>query len=179
MWINAVFSPVELSVGSNGGGGVELVTPGSDCGQGCRRYEYGTSVVIRAHHGDGYSFSSWYGGCEGIGPGCRFSMFDNRRISAIFRCEMEVCTSQDPITTAVRVAVVVRGPGSVVYRGISCPPTCSKDVPKRSTVSIEARPNQGASVARWSHCPGTSTRCSFPVFADARGNGPTVYVDFR
>jgi List-Bact-rpt repeat protein len=181
-WLKAAFTPVELAFDSTSGGSVEVLTPGSPCGRNCYRYEYGSLVRIRAHNNEGFSFYQWYGRCERIGAGCRFNIDDNVKVSAIFSCNFSPCKIEQPVTTSLPVTVVVRGPGTAVYRGLACRGRCRKYVPKLDLLSIEARPNQGASIAGWSgtvNCSGSGNRCSFPVFADASGSGPTVYVDFR
>lgn len=183
MGIKAAFTPVELSVGSTAGGWVELVTPGTSCGNGCRRYPYGTQAVIRAHGEDGYSFAGWGGICAGIGSGCQFTLYDNQSIGASFACHVNPCSTHDPVTGDVSITVNVHGPGSAVFRGTQCRDHCVRSAPKLALVSIEAQPSPGASFGGWRtsavNCAGFGSRCSFPAFGNQRGVGPTVDVYFR
>lgn len=181
MGIKAAYTPVELSVDSTAGGSVDIETPGTSCGNGCRRYAYGGQAVVRAHAEPGYSFAGWSGVCAGIGEGCRITIYDNLLAFAVFRCDGDVCHTKDPVTTDVPVTVVVRGHGSAVYRGIECRSTCTRSFAKRSLLSIDAKPYQGASVMSWSgsvNCAASGTRCSFPVFRGADGRHPVVVIDF-
>jgi hypothetical protein len=181
--LKAAFSPVELSVGANSGGSVKIVTPGgSPCGTGCARFPYGGSAAIEARNQTGYSFDGWYGGCEGIGWSCTVGLSDNRSISATFGCHLEVCSISQPVTSDVAITIVTHGHGSALLRGSVCRGQCIKNAQKLSMVSIEARPDAGASPTGWSstgvRCSTSGTRCSFPAFNDAYGHGPRVDVYF-
>jgi hypothetical protein len=107
---------------------------------------------------------------------------DNRSISAIFGCHLEVCSIQQPVTRDVTITVVTHGRGSAVVRGSLCRDQCTKTAPKLAMVTIEARPDPGASATGWRstsvRCSYPGTRCSFPAFNDARGNGPRIDVYF-
>jgi hypothetical protein len=178
----AAFSPVELTVASTAGGSVEIATPGGACGKGCGIFSYGSSAVVRAHNEDGYSFDGWTGICQGIGSGCRFTLFDNQSVSAFFGCHLSACSTQEPITTWVSVTITTHGPGSAMFLGRLCTGRCTRSAPQLSMVSVEARANPGASSSvAWNgsvRCA-AGGRCSFPAFSDARGHGPRLDVYFR
>jgi hypothetical protein len=182
----AQFNPVQLRIGSNDSswGWVEFVdTQGSVCGQNCRRYPYGGTARIRAHANEGYSFSGWYGGCEGIGEGCIRTMRRDAFISAIFTCHLEACSIGQPITRPKGyVPVIVRGPGSVSFLGITCRSSCRASAREDQMVSIRAYPDPGASIAGWSgpfRCSNCGSRLNFPVFFAPSGDVPTITISFQ
>jgi hypothetical protein len=181
-WLDAAFSPVELTVSSTSGGSVDIETPGQSCGTGCGLYPYGSRADIEAHAQDGYSFDGWSGGCQGTGPGCSVNLSDNRSLSAIFGCHLDVCSLQQPITASVSVTVTTSGRGQASFLGRVCRGRCTVWAPQLSMVSVGAQPDQGASLSRWSgtvNCASAGTRCNFPAFAGARGLGPSLTVTFR
>ena len=181
--LKAAFSPVQLTVGSTSGGWVDILTPGRSCGRGCAVYPYGATARIQANAQGGYSFDGWSGNCQGFGTGCIVSLWDNRSIDAAFGCHLDVCSSQDPITASVPVTVTTHGGGQALFLGRVCRGRCTVSVPQLSMVSVESRPDPGASLANIVssavRCGVKGPRCSFPAFADARGFGPRLDVYFR
>jgi len=180
--LKAAFSPVQLVVGWTPGGRVDILTPGSSCGGGCALYPYGSTADIQAHAQDGYSFDGWSGVCQGIGASCRIGLSDNRSTTAVFGCHLDVCSLQQPITASVSVTVTTHGSGQASFLGRLCRGRCTVTAPQLSMVSVESRPDPGASLSGWSgsvRCAAAGTRCSFPAFANAYGAGPRVDVYFR
>jgi Divergent InlB B-repeat domain len=182
--VKATFSPVSLSVRTNGGGGVDFLDSRPACGSDCRLYRYGTTAHLRARPDELDVFDSWRG-CRSSGPTCAVRMDSNRIVTAQFRCAGSICQTQLPVTHPTTVKVQVIGHGRVIGSQFNCPQVkCTRDNVERGTmISIQAKPDPGAQFGGWSTvavtCSKSGERCTFPVFKDAKGNYPRLVAVFK
>jgi hypothetical protein len=74
-----------------------------------------------------------------------------------------------PTTQTVSVTTTGTGTGTVTSSpsGISCPPTCSAQMPSGGTVTLTATPASGSTFGGWTAgaCSGTSPTCTFNAYA--------------
>ncbi|MBV7453207.1 pre-peptidase C-terminal domain-containing protein [Acidovorax sp. sif1233] len=153
-----------LAVGISGTGTVTSSPAGINCGIDCNEsYAAGTTVMLSATAGTGYTFSGWSGDCTGNGP-CSMTMNVAKNVMASF-----VPTPQGVLS----IAKVGTGSGTVVRSGgaLNCGNTCTESLPPGSIVTLTATPANGSTFTGWSGdtCTGTGS-CSFTVNANTTVN---------
>jgi Divergent InlB B-repeat domain len=181
--VKAAFNPVSLSVRTNGGGGVDFLDNRPSCESDCRRYDYDTTAHLRAVPDTRFVFSSWRG-CSSSSPTCAVRMDANRIVTAQFECPGPICSQTFPVSHPTRVKVQVVGHGRVLGSQFNCPKTtCTRDVERGSTISVQAKADFGSKFNGWTvvavTCSKAAERCTFPVFKDAKGNYPRLVAFFK
>lgn len=174
--IKAVFSPVSLRLAWTDGGYVSVDNPGSSCGHGCYLYNLGSIAHIHAHSVGANAFDGWSGGCTNSGPDCGVSMSDNRSLGASFRCTADVCSTTEPLSTAVNFWVKVVG-GSV-SGSLSCnsSSTCYKSVDVGQQLTLQASSTRVRWQSRFFTCRSGVSRCIFKVATDSSRISPLLIV---
>ncbi|MFH1311397.1 MAG: hypothetical protein ABIH65_03270 [Nanoarchaeota archaeon] len=130
------------------GAGASVSTVTSDpvgiyCGADCNNnYISGTSVILSALAGTGYTFATWSGtgiSCPGTGS-CTVTMDAAKTVTATFVSS----------ATSYLLNVQISGSGSVASApyGISCYPDCNENYPAGQTVYLTATAASG-----WYFCP--------------------------
>jgi uncharacterized repeat protein (TIGR02543 family) len=137
-----------LSATKEGNGTINGSPAGISCGAVCsHNYESGTPVNLTATADAGYTFSGWSGACTGTGP-CSVSMNSNKSIIAIFTQNASYYT----LTTNNS------GNGTItsVPEGINCGSACTYEFRSATSVSLNAKPDNGYVFRGWSGaCLGT------------------------
>ncbi|MDP6954784.1 MAG: hypothetical protein QF599_02320, partial [Planctomycetota bacterium] len=162
--ITATFAPAMYTVTAavTGSGSVTSDISGIDCGLDCdEEWQEGTAVTLSATPDQYHEFVAWSGGsCDGdTNPQCSIVVSGDEVIRAEFQ----------PILHTVTLAVV--GPteaGAVTgdAGGLSCPGSCSADLPEGSTLTLTANEVLGWQFTSWSGgpCDGSvDETCVLPV----------------
>ena len=123
-----------LNLTRSGGGAVQSVPPGIDCGAntGCRAaFKPGLTVRLTANPGTGYAFGGWTGDCGGTAA-CAVSMTVSRTVSAAFRAARD----------QLRISKSGRGIGTVTTDppGIACGSDCTYSFRRGSAVTPAPHP---------------------------------------
>ncbi len=172
--VTATFNPksgsaqnFSLSVTKNGtGSGTVSSNPaGITCGSKCSAsFPSATSVALTATASSGSVFSSWGGGCTGIGI-CTVKLNSNTAVTATFT----VKTASSPaFTLSVTKNSNDAGTVSSNPAGITCGSKCSASYPVRTRISLSATPNSSSAFDHWAGgCTGTGT-CSVKLGADTQ-----------
>ena len=150
-----------LSVQVSGDGTVTSAPAGIDCGKTCTATFTGP-VTLTATSAAGSTFSGWDGACSGT-DGCTVAMSVDASVRATFRAG----TMPPGQSRAVRVAV--QGSGRVVSApdGIDCGARCSAQFADGTSVTLEARADQGWAFKSWSGACSGSSLCSLKLTSDA------------
>src|SRR3989449_215474 len=146
-------APVEkfytLHVSVSGSGGRVSSTPegisctAGDVGSCTADFLSGTSVTLNAVADDDWEFGSWGGDCPGSAQEVTVVMTSNRSCDVAFNPLLRV--------TATGGGTVTSSPA-----GISCSPSCTKDFPLGTVVTLSATPASGRVFSGWSgDCAGT------------------------
>ncbi len=142
------------TVTSSAGG---INCPASAC---TASFAQGTTVVLTATAGTGYSFSGWTGisSCTGTGT-CSVTMSSDQTVGATF-----TAAGQDALT------VSVTGLGTVTSNvgGINCPSgSCTASFAPNTAVILTATPATGSTFTGWSGgaCSGTTATCTVTITA--------------
>src|SRR5262249_13432381 len=109
----------------------------------------GSKVTVSARPVGLFAFHGWArGGAKATGPTCTFTVAGRSSVTGLFQ----------RLTAPLSVSVSPAGGGSVAGQaGISCPGTCSGQVPTRTTVQLTATPATGYRFAGWGGaCSGTA-----------------------
>ena len=150
-----------LNLTRSGGGAVQSVPPGIDCGAntGCRAaFKPGLTVRLTANPGTGYAFGGWTGDCGGTAA-CAVSMTVSRTVSAAFRAARD----------QLRISKSGRGIGTVTTDppGIACGSDCAYSFRRGTAVTLHAAPNSKSRFSGWTGaCTGTG-QCSVTIAAPA------------
>jgi hypothetical protein len=150
-----------LNLTRSGGGVVQSVPPGINCGanSGCRAaFKPGLAVRLTADAGNGFTFGGWSGDCGGS-AGCSVSMTVSRSVSAVFR----------GVRLELRVTKSGRGFGTVTTdpAGISCGAVCTYSFRRGSSVRLLASPNGKSRFREWSGACSGKTPCALTIAANA------------
>ena len=146
----ALSSSPGLNLTRSGGGVVNSVPPGIECGSdaGCTAsFKFGVVVKLTATGGPGYAFAGWSGDCSGTAS-CAVAMDVERSVSAVFRL----------IRAEVRVMKRGRGSGVVAREpsGIYCGADCATTFRSETTVTLHGTADAGSRFSGWSGtCSGT------------------------
>ena len=127
-----------LTVAKIGNGTITSTPTGINCGTTCSaNFNSGTQVTLKATPTTGYAFGNW-SGCNSITTtgDCLVTMSAANSVS----------TSFNPILT---LTVGTNGKVSSNPAGIACNPTCSKDYPLGTTVTLTATPNESFVLEAW------------------------------
>jgi List-Bact-rpt repeat protein len=150
-----------LNLTRSGGGAVQSVPPGIDCGAntGCRAaFKPGLTVRLTANPGTGFSFGGWTGDCGGTAA-CAVSMNVSRTVSAAFRAGRD----------QLRITKSGRGIGTVTTDppGIACGSDCTYSFRRGSAVTLRAAPNSKSRFGGWTGACTGKGPCSLTIAAPA------------
>jgi hypothetical protein len=148
-----------LNLTRSGGGAVQSVPPGIDCGgaTGCRAaFKPGLAVRLTASPGSGFTFGGWSGDCSGT-AGCSVSMSVSRTVSAVFRGARD----------QLQVTKVGRGLGTVTSdpAGLACGSVCSYAFRRGSAVTLRAAPGGKSRFRGWSGACTGKQSCALTIGA--------------
>jgi hypothetical protein len=148
-----------LNLTRSGGGAVQSVPPGIDCGSntGCRAaFKPGLTVRLTASPGAGFAFGGWTGDCGGTAP-CTVSMTVSRTVSAAFRAGRD----------QLRIAKSGRGIGTVTTDppGIACGSVCTYSFRRGSAITLRATPNSKSRFSGWTGACTGKALCSLTIAA--------------
>ena len=141
--VSTTFNPTSttsypLTVTKTGSGSVTSTPIGITCGTTCSaNFNSGTQVTLKATPTTGYAFGNW-SGCSSVTAAgdCLVTMSAANSVSASF----------NPILT---LTVGTNGTVSSNPTGIACNPTCSKDYPLGTAVTLTATPNESFVLEAW------------------------------
>ena len=148
-----------LNLTRSGGGTVQSVPPGIDCGGdvGCKAaFKRSIAVRLTANAATGYTFGGWSGDCSGT-SGCNVSMTVSRTISAAFRS----------VRDQLRIVKSGRGIGTITTNpeGIQCGEICSYSFRRGSPVTLRATPNGRSRFRGWGGACSGKQPCSLTISA--------------
>lgn len=143
------------------GSGTSLVKSnilGIDCGLDCNEpYAANTPVKLSAQPAPGYQFVHWSGACTGTT--CALTMNAAKKVTAHFALQ----------SFALTVANKNKTGGTVSGGGINCGPTCTRNFPYATIVTLRAVPKQGYLFAGWGgHCAAVTGRTCRVEVSQAR-----------
>ena len=138
--VTTTFNPIiyPLTVTKIGNGTITSTPTGITCGTTCSAsFNSGTQVTLKATPTTGYAFGNW-SGCSSISTAgeCLVTMSAAKSVSASF----------NPILT---LTVGANGKVASNPAGIACNPTCSKDYPLGTAVTLTATPNESFVLEAW------------------------------
>ena len=128
-----------------GSGTVTSSPAGIDCGSDCfESYSGGTQVMLTPTPGEGSTFDSWSGACQGTGP-CTVAMDANKTVTATF------LRTDGSTGFTLRVKRTGTGSGTVTSlpAGINCPDDCNEMFPENTEISLSQSAGQGALFLGW------------------------------
>ena len=143
-----------------GSGTITSQPAGIVCGTTCTgTFSPGTVVTLTADATEGSTFSGWGGACAGNLDTCSITLSADTAVNAGFARIMHTVT----------VAPSGNGTGSVSSSptGITCPGTCTTQVPWGTQLTLAAAPVAPSTFIGWSGggCAGTAG-CTFTVTSD-------------
>jgi hypothetical protein len=185
-YVAARFSQPQLWLAAFGRGSivVESASPGvapawRSCGTDCREYAYGEALRLRAVPSNtNHRMTAWGGACAprvSANSACLLTMRKNYLVSATFEENLpprkcEPGKSCDPVGSAIRFTVAVKGRGTVEaprmrnLQGMSCRSFCDLYRLAESDVELTAVPSEGRPFLRWGgRCSrfGKARTCTF------------------
>lgn len=148
-----------LNLTRSGGGAVQSVPPGIDCGAatGCRAaFKPGLAVRLTASPGSGFTFGGWSGDCSGT-AGCSVSMAVSRTVSAVFRAARD----------QLHVTKSGRGLGTVTSDpvGLTCGSVCSYAFRRGGAVTLRATPSGKSRFHGWGGACTGKEACALTIGA--------------
>lgn len=155
---------------------------GIACRTGTRSASFprGTALTVTAVPGSNVMFGGWFGG--GVCSSPMADEYTPQQLAKIYTnpCVFTVSPENADIaeqalfSLKTHFTVTTQGSGTVtsIPPGLNCPPTCSVDVPRQSTIGFVASPS-----ARWTGgCFRAEKFCSFGTFGSVGDN--TIGVEF-
>ena len=150
-------SRAPFAVAVVGKGAISSEPAGIACGEVCGAlFPIGSGVALATTEAEGWVFAGWKGACTGVTKTCRTVLDVPKTAIATF---VEAGTGYP-------LAVTTSGRGSVRSRpaGIACGATCSSTFLAGSTIMLEALPQEGSKLVRWSGaCTGSKPLCAVGV----------------
>ena len=138
------------------GAGTVTGTDGFSCSSGTckKKYDYGTTVKLKARGGTGQVFDEWTGACDGKLPDCQLVMTADRSATATFKPDKRT------------LSVTIVGTGSVTATAtgeddFACSSgTCTKEYDYGTSVALTATGGTGQVFDKWTgDCEGRVRRC--------------------
>ncbi|MFM7718416.1 MAG: InlB B-repeat-containing protein [Actinomycetota bacterium] len=169
--VEAIFAPaytLAVVIRGDGSGSISSLDGRIDCGSSCTAlYEPTTcegcatgteaTVELVADSAIGSVFTGWSGGgCSGTGP-CVVAITDAVRVDAAF------AVASYPVSVSLDGA----GSGTITSIGgaISCPGTCTADVPHGETLTLVANPDAVSAFSAWTGegCATSGATCAVTI----------------
>lgn len=165
-WLRHVGRQARVTVVIDGDGKIFSEIPGVNCTRTCTsEWDIGTFVALEAIPAAGQRLVGWGGACDGAEL-CSFDVNGQTTIRARFE------------PARVRLALAVRGRGTIGAPGGPCADTCTRSVESHRRVTLHANPGPGWRFSRWlGVCAGRSARCTVATSAPVRAGA--VFVKAR
>ena len=179
--VKAVFSPLQLNLGWNRGGHIEV--PGSSCGARCVLVPYGNTVKVAAVADPGYHLQAWRGICEGakaqvLQPHDARQQIGVRELRLGRRDRHHPAARHDlrPVPRLGRGAGTVSGP-----KGLTCAPGCAQiDYERGRQIVLTATPTGAGRFVGWTGvCAGAGSTCVIRASAPPSGGYRAVAALFN